>query len=261
MAWWQLLTSTLHNTVRDGRARSRDLDPDLDLGLEADETREDLGRADIDEILSTCARERAHATLIPCVRGGGHSLRFATCARDEITFQLPESRSVLRLEPLSTCWLSFIWRDQPTGFLSQVLRSEERGRGGGGQIALRPPTQLASENLRSASRVSDLRGTELRVRVASERRSPRAATPLDLSFSGMLLEMPESDPSSFGVHEVVDLELSLAGQSAWLLGVVRRRSGRRVGIHFPEALKSGRIEPPQDLAGIIRRLQNSGARS
>ncbi len=277
MAWWQLLTSTLGDTTRGDTTRgdatrgngAREGSPtrsraeapaerDLDVGA-CEGISEELRRADIGEVLETCARERSHATLIPCVRGGGHSLRFAAYSRDEISFQLPESRSVLRLAPLSTCWLSFLWRDQPTGFLSQVLRSEERGPGAGGQIALRPPTQLASENLRSALRVSNLRGTELRVRVASERHSPRTATPLDLSFSGMLVEMPESSSSDFGVHEVVDLELSLAGQSTWLLGVVRRRNGRRVGIHFPEALQAGRIEPPADLEGIIRRLQQSGA--
>jgi hypothetical protein len=255
MAWWQLLISTLREASRDERARP---DPDDDLAPDSDLLGPDLQRVDVDLVLETCVRERAHATLIPCVRGGGHSLRFAACSRDEITFELPESRSALRLEPLSTCWLSFLWRDQPTGFLSQVLRSQERAPGAGGQIALRPPTQLASENLRSALRVSNLRDSELRVRVASERLSPRIATPLDLSFSGMLLEVAESGPSEFGVHEVVDLELSLAGQSAWLLGVVRRRNGRRLGIHFPETLRAGRIEPPADLEGIIRRLQQSG---
>ncbi len=262
MAWWQRMTSTLRDGSREAGDRSRDdtlADLDLVRGVPDDEAiSPDPRCADIGQVLETCARERTHATLIPCVRAGGHSLRFAAYSRDEVTFQLPESRSVLRLEPLSTCWLSFLWRDQPTGFLSQVLRSEERGPTAGGQIALRPPTQLASENLRSALRVSNLRGTELRVRVASERHSPRTVTPLDLSFSGMLLEMPECGSSDFGVHEVVDLELSLAGQSAWLLGIVRRRNGRRVGIHFPEALQAGRIEPPPDLAGIIRRLQQSG---
>jgi hypothetical protein len=221
----------------------------------------DLGRADIALILSTCAREREHATLIPCLRGGGHALRFASWSPEEVVFDLPESRSFLRLEPLSACWLSFIWHDQPTGFLSQILRSEERRLDGGGQIALRPPTRLASEDLRSALRVSDLSGTELRVRITSDRRSPRIATPLDLSFSGMLLEMSAAERSELAIHEVVDLELSLGGQSAWLLGVVRRKNGRRVGIHFPEALQAGRIDPPRDLAGIIRRLAHGGART
>ncbi len=258
MAWWQLLTP------RRRKAAAQALRTADEVQLEpAAELPDALGleRADIALILSTCAREREHATLIPCLRGGGHALRFASWSPEEVVFDLPESRSFLRLEPLSACWLSFIWHDQPTGFLSQILRSEERRLDGGGQIALRPPTRLASEDLRSALRVSDLSGTELRVRITSDRRSPRIATPLDLSFSGMLLEMSEAERSELVVHEVVDLELSLGGQSAWLLGVVRRKNGRRVGIHFPEALQAGRIDPPRDLAGIIRRLAHGGART
>ena len=246
MTWWRTSLSRLAASAPRGRPAGKiasivDCDPRL-------ESRE------IAELLSSCARRRAHATLVQRDLGSTHSLRFASFSERCVRFALLTSRGLLRIEPLSVCWVSFLAGDQPTAFLSQVLERDEPDSGRPAILSLRTPTRLARENLRSAVRLADLRSTELQVRIATDDGSFQTADPVDLSLSGMLLQLRENSGSGVELHQPIDVELRLAGHSAWVMGVVRRRSGGRVGIHFPEALRSGRIEPPAGLARIVRQL-------
>lgn len=251
MAWWRTKLSRLAGGTRLPPAGRTAATIASNPGSECTE---------IAALLSACAGERTHATLVQRDQGSTHALRFTSFSERCVRFALTTSRGLLRIEPLSVCWVSFVAEGLPTAFLSQILEAEEGHAGEPASISLRTPTRLARENLRSADRLPDLRSSDLEVRIATGDGSFRTADPLDLSLSGTLLELRgDSDLGVAELHQTVDLELKLASHSAWLMGVVRRRSGRRVGIHFPEALRRGRIDPPAELARIVRQLENNDA--
>ena len=77
---------------------------------------------------------------------------------------------------------------------------------------------------------------------------------LDISLSGILVELPPH------VHELplnaeLKVELQHGTESTNLRGVARRRKGSRYGISFADAFRQGKLEPPDSLVVIFKRLE------
>jgi hypothetical protein len=81
--------------------------------------------------------------------------------------------------------------------------------------------------------------------------------PIDISFTGILLEFsPETDPD-FSISEEVDLELYLRGNTVCLRAEVRRRNGHRYGLFFPETVNKHGVQVPESMRNIVEELERA----
>lgn len=184
--------------------------------------------------------------------------RFASLQDREVVIDVVASSGEMRIQPLSACCVSFPHRGRAMVFLTRVRRIEqgataERPR----QLGLRLPAQIVSEDLRSAYRVNNTRGSGLEMTLHDRRGHSWTPQIANLSMSGCLIEFLEGDGPgadwSFGSD--VGVDLAMGSRSISLCGVVRRREGTRWGLTFREALRGGDVDPPDALSGIVRELE------
>ena len=96
------------------------------------------------------------------------------------------------------------------------------------------------------------------VHVIHQARS-RAAEALDFSLSGVLIVDPDA---LLNVGDQVAVHLRFDDRFVLLPGaVVRTVQGRAAGIHFPDSLKNGEFDPPDELARIHRALEQAWLQS
>jgi hypothetical protein len=183
------------------------------------------------------------------------SVRFASLRDREVVFDVDCAAESAALRPLAACCVTFSHRGRAMTFLSHVRRIEtgaplDRPR----QTSLRIPTQIASEDLRSAYRVNNTRTSGLALRLVTADEREWQPEIVNLSMSGALIEFVEDSPQ-LSVGTEVSLALSMEGREIDLRGTVRRAAGQRWGLIFRESLRGGDIEPPETLAAIVRTLE------
>ncbi len=239
MAWWQL-------NLGSGRA-SQPRGPEAAAWTESEV---------LESILSERVTFRAPATLLMSDWGRTTSARFAVLSDGEIRFDLASLPASLRIEPLASCCVTFVHRRHAMVFLSQVLRVDpgstpENPR----QVALRVPSRMASEDLRSAPRIPNLRGSGMVV-LAEEPGGRRwTSIPLNVSATGALVEFPESAVPRFRHGAEIQLVIEHGEISARVAATVRRVDGPRIAFTFPGALHGAATVAPKGLDEILRRLR------
>ena len=89
--------------------------------------------------------------------------------------------------------------------------------------------------------------------VTLERRGiSAAAQPVDLSLTGILVELPEGD---FDGARSITVTLRRDGERARLRARVVRRNGALMALHFPSCVSNGELDPPEELLAIYRSLE------
>jgi len=249
MAWWRLDLGSLAR-VRGERRAAREAT--ARTATAAPEAR---------AILSECCTFRAPALLIDRDSGERIEGRFGALGEDEVRLDLPAGVLPVRLRPLSVCLASFAHRGGAAVFMSRVRRIDEPHPGDGSrQIVLEHPRQVAQGDLRAAARFATPRGCGLAVQLLPGDRHPVAAQPLDMSLCGIHLELDGTDAAAFPDRARTEIELRLGERRTRVWSEVRRREGPRVALCFLDALRDGRVQPPAELARIVRELEQRALR-
>ncbi len=110
----------------------------------------------------------------------------------------------------------------------------------------------------SVGQLPDAVAERLVVHVIHQARS-RRTEPLDFSLSGVLVVDPEA---ALSVGDQVTVHLRFDDRYLLLPGaVVRTVQGGAAGIHFPDSVKNGEFDPPDELARIHRSLEQAWLQS
>jgi len=80
-------------------------------------------------------------------------------------------------------------------------------------------------------------------------------TPIDLSFTGMLVRIPADANLEPALDDHVDITLEFEGEKSTYHAIVRRRTELTCGLFFPETIVDGELEPPDNLLRIAMELQ------
>ena len=110
----------------------------------------------------------------------------------------------------------------------------------------------------SVGELADAVAERLIVHVIHGARS-RRSEPLDFSLSGILVVDPDA---TLGVGDRVVVHLRFDDRYVLLPGaVVRTVQGGATGIHFPDSVKNGEFDPPDELARIHRAVEHAWLQS
>lgn len=109
-------------------------------------------------------------------------------------------------------------------------------------------------NQRRAFRVPIVRSSGLSVRLEVGRRS-LAATPVNISITGILVELPESETLDLPLDSEVTCTLQFRREKLQLHGIFRRRDGRHYGFAFRESLRGREAPPPAALVRMVMDLE------
>jgi hypothetical protein len=82
-------------------------------------------------------------------------------------------------------------------------------------------------------------------------------TPVDISLTGVLVELPES----MDADPVLRIRISFDEDSCDLMASVVRRQGALCALHFLDALREGELDPPEVLLGIFGHLEQAWLQS
>jgi hypothetical protein len=123
----------------------------------------------------------------------------------------------------------------------------------GGRNQVRSPD--AQSNQRRSFRVPVLAGSGLRVTITSADRRRRNGEALDISFTGLLLELTDSDDPNWPIGTPLQVELRLKNDVIHIKALVHRRPKRNYGLLFPDVVSNGNINPPEALRHIAAALE------
>ena len=150
--------------------------------------------ADPRTVLTERVTFRAPATLTLRDSGRVATVRFAGLSDQEVRFDLTDASAPFPIDSLAACSVTFVHRRRAMVFLSQVRRVDEGPAEAPRQVALRLPSELASEDLRSAERIPNLRGSGIGIQIEDPAGGEWTSIPLNLSATGALVEFPEAAP-------------------------------------------------------------------
>lgn len=85
-----------------------------------------------------------------------------------------------------------------------------------------------------------------------------AAKALDLSLTGILLELPEH---TLAADRQCTVTLSLNNHSVVLAATTIRTEGNIAAMHFPTTVHGGELDPPDELVTIYRSLEQAWLKS
>lgn len=132
---------------------------------------------------------------------------------------------------------------------------------GGSELWIRFPSLISKVENRRTPRIPVRADSGLRISLTEcdEGRSVEAM-PVDISLSGLLIEdITEGAPLPLSAR--VSVRLTLHGKTTTLEGEVKRRAGRRYGLHFPKTIEHDQIVAPQPYCEIIDQLERDWLRS
>ncbi|MGH0033980.1 MAG: hypothetical protein ACQGVK_03015 [Myxococcota bacterium] len=252
MAWWRLDLGSF-SRARNGQHTAR---------------AEDAGAASPAQIaVSECCTFRTPAIVLERDSGERLEARFGGLGADEVRLDLQADASTAHIRPLAICVVSFAHRKRAVTSLCRVRRIDETEQGAGArQLVLEIPKQLAYEDLRSARRVATPQGCGLSTRLYDGGREIGPVDPMDLSLSGIQIgqrDDPTRSPraaDTFVGDGPFEIELRLGDSHLRLRAQLRRREGASLAFFFPDALRAGRVEPPEELARIVGELEQRAER-
>ena len=91
--------------------------------------------------------------------------------------------------------------------------------------------------------------------VMREGQTESPVTPIDLSVTGMLARLPAEANIDASLDDHVEVTLDFEGQKSTYRAVVRRRDENTCGLLFPETIKDGELDPPDNLLRVVMELQ------
>ena len=116
-------------------------------------------------------------------------------------------------------------------------------------------SDFVAADRRRAFRVPVLRDSGLRVELRTNDGHTWRAEAVNLSVTGILVELPTAEAPALAIGATVTVRLTLGNDTIEIQGEVNRREQRAVGLSFAETLVRAKVAPPPALAAIVRSLE------
>ena len=107
---------------------------------------------------------------------------------------------------------------------------------------------------RMGFRVPIISSHELCVKVADSHKT-RQCNPLNISLSGIFLDFMENDNPDWSNNEEINVTLQFRNKRITLRGKISRRFENQYGIFFPDCMRQGILDPPEQLSYIVGELE------
>jgi hypothetical protein len=222
---------------------------------------DELGVDDDLEIVATLRRCCAHRTpaIVSSVETPaafpGYFTRLAG-ERLVVTVTLPGFE--VFFQPAARCLVTFLARSRSYVFVSSVRSpSDDDHRG---DLAVDRPTMLSKVEMRRFFRVPVSRSSDLTLTMRTDDGATWEVRCVDMSMAGMLVEFRQEHFPTLIVGDPLQIEVVYRGQPTTIHAEVRRRHGRRVGVFFPGTYEDGRLDPPDEIATMVRFLEREWRR-
>lgn len=185
-----------------------------------------------------------------------HHGSFTAVEQEALVLGFAEAPTGSAFRPPAFCVASFVYGGRPHLFTTRVKQNLPGDGQATPRLVVEIPRAITRAESRMSVRVQIEPGMELRARVDAEGKIA-AATAIDLSLCGVLLELGDGGPA-LAADQRVGIELALGEVTTRLRGIVRRVEPPRYGVYFPEAVVEGRLVPPDGLREIVRRISGTG---
>lgn len=205
---------------------------------------------DVRRLLEGCCMRTASAIILCSDVGATYNGRFHELVGDTITVNIASSHPPA-IKLLSMCVITFNQGTRARVFLSSVVGAETVGDRH--SLVIQVPNEMVGAEGRFAFRVPVLDPHLATVEFERGGVSTPAEA-VDVSLTGIQVELPEDD--LFAIDEEVSVHMRVGAVTQSMRGIVRRCSGRRCGVFFPETVhEGGRVEAPEALVTIVRDLE------
>ena len=250
MSWWQRMTDEFHKVVS-GRER-----------VLSGNRGNILDKWELQRLFEDCCENAAPAVLL-CSEHADVAFqgRFAEVTNESVTLDLVVERdSETSGRPISNgamCSVAMTYEQRSYIFMAQVQNyiPVQRDPADLPKVVVAFPALIAASESRMSFRVpvsGDVEG--LKVTIHSDQ-GVFAATPLDLSLTGMLFSLGDDAPG-LKSDERIGVEMTLKGEVIRLAAVaVPRSQAALYGAYFPEVLRGANVAPPQQLREVLSHLE------
>ena len=205
------------------------------------------------EALRECCFLKAPALILNPESGVVCHARFAGVAPGTVKLELPGAATPPPKD--SSCCVSFIQAPHRRAFFARVLEYQYKEPPESSLLSLEISSAMIGIEARMAYRVPIGKASELKVRLFAKGGRVLLPKPIDLSYTGCLIEFaPAEDP---GLPTGTELKLQLISEKEFvdLTAEIRRRDGHRYGLFFPEVIGAQGIRPPEALRSMLENLE------
>ncbi|NNL67306.1 MAG: PilZ domain-containing protein [Myxococcales bacterium] len=215
----------------------------------ASDLRNDLPGGDPERILVECCA--AGTPAVVTLDDGQESLRasFAAFRRRRIELE------VMDVPPDAVagrerCYVSFLYRGRPIHFSAPIHATDRNG--GHALVWIEMPEHVSGDASRGAFRIPAGGPIAPTVELVDDTGTPRKATLVNLSLSGILLRFCGEAPPLLP-DQSIELSVRVVGEHARLVGVVRRIEGDAAALSFPDAFAEGPENPIRRAVAALER--------
>lgn len=211
-----------------------------------------LASRDVRNLIDACCARKAAVVVLCSDVGMTYNGRFQELRDDVIHIEvLTADPPAIKL--LSLCVVTFNHGTRARVFLASVLGAELVGNTN--RLMVQLPTEMIGAEGRFAFRVPVLDQAVFRVLV-QHRGGELEVQPIDLSLTGIQIEVPEGRALDAAIDDPVVVSLDHPKHKITLGAVVRRTAGRRYGLFFPDTVQvGGRVDPPETLMALVREVE------
>jgi len=225
--------------------------------------RDRRGVVDASQLLAHCCRRDVRAFVVCPEHTAIASGRFKRLMPQGVLLELDGPVDERTFPPLALATVSFTSGGRARVFMAPILEVEAGDEGGAPLIRLALPDEIAGADGRTTFRVPITPEGALVARLLLGEGTSVEVRPLNISQSGILVELPGGTGLELAKGRVVEVELRLDEEEAAVQveAVVRRRSGREYGLFFPLAVARGAHAASKPLRDIVRELETRWLRS
>ena len=207
-------------------------------------------------VLEECCSYRAPALILTPTLNLVFHAHFVEVSKDSITLNLVNNvvNDADLWHTAPRLFISFSHNGNCCAFFAEVLEYQDKDTVSSPALKLKVSSKLIGMESRMSYRVPIGEKFAPSVRIFTKDGRVFLPKPIDLSFTGILIEFDETEDPDFRLSEDLGLELRLNKYLVHIKAVVKRRDGHRYGLFFPEAVTRNGLNPPQALQKIFASL-------
>jgi hypothetical protein len=207
-------------------------------------------------ILEECSSYRTPALILNPKLNLVFHAHFVEVSKDSITVNLANNvvnDADLWLK-IPRLFISFSHNGNCCAFFAEVMEYRDKSTVLSPALKLKVSSKIIGMESRMSYRVPIGEKFAPSVRMFTKEGRVFLPKPIDLSYTGILIEFDKKEDPNFQPSDEVRLELRLDKYLIQLKAVVKRRDGNRYGLFFPEIVTQHGINPPQALQKIVASL-------
>jgi c-di-GMP-binding flagellar brake protein YcgR len=210
---------------------------------------------DVSRVLRAVCMSGANALLVSAEAGEHAQARFVSLGPDMLIFEIAGERADAVFRPMSQCCVAFNHEGRSRVFLATVHSQEEPRLGHGPTLRVRRPAQVATSGGRMTFRVPIFETSGLELELTTDDGRTVRPHPLDISYCGVLLELPAGPGPRVRPGQMLHLRIRLDDWVFETDALVRRSVQNRHALVFPTVFERVDAEPPEPLGRIVRTLE------